>query len=220
MLIGFSFLTGIWDHFAGVTLAGLVLVAFFLFPPLEVLGQLHWVGIAVVIFAIGRQAPEAGRPRQAANGWRVQVSPERAVVWLRVLTGIAIMAPALGEKIWNPRIAGAFLDQHPGFNFPHAYLGMTWVSDDLFVVAAGAFELVIGALLISGLLTRVVIITMWLPFNITLPFLPPQELLWHLPFFGIMYFLLVHGANLAPDTDRVGAVTSPANRGAPGGRRR
>ncbi len=93
------------------------------------------MGIAVVIFAIGRQAPEAGRPRQAANWWRVQLSPERAVIWLRVLTGIAIMAPALGEKIWNPRIAAGFLDQHPRFNFPHAYLGMTWVSDDLFVLA-------------------------------------------------------------------------------------
>jgi hypothetical protein len=55
-----------------------------------------------------------------------------------------------------------------------------------------------------------VIIAMWLPFNLTIPFLPPQELLWHLPFLGIMYFLLVHGANLSPDTDRVGAVAAPA----------
>ena len=46
--------------------------------------------------------------------------------------------------------------------------------------------------MISGLLTRVVIIAMWLPFNLTIPFLPPEELLYHLPFLGIMYFLLVH----------------------------
>jgi hypothetical protein len=51
---------------------------------------------------------------------------------------------------------------------------------------------------------------MWLPFNITIPFLPPEELLWHLPFFGIMYFLLVHGADLAPETKRVGRVGSAA----------
>jgi hypothetical protein len=55
-----------------------------------------------------------------------------------------------------------------------------------------------------------VIIAMWLPFNVTIPFLPPQELLWHLPFFGIMYFLLVHGADLAPETNRAGRVTSRA----------
>ena len=206
VLIGFCFLTGLWDRIASVVLVVLVLLGLFLFPPLDVLAQLHWVGIAVVIFAIGRQAPEAGRPRQTAGWWQVQVSPEMAVVWLRTLTGAAIMAPALSEKIWNPGIAEAFLRQHPGFNFPHAYLGMTWMSDERFILAAGIFEFVIGALLISGLLTRVVIIAMWVPFNVTIPFLPPEELLWHLPFFGIMYFLLVHGANLAPETKRVGRV--------------
>jgi uncharacterized membrane protein YphA (DoxX/SURF4 family) len=210
-LIGFCFLTGLWDRIASVLLAVLVLLGLFLFPPLDVLAQLHWVGIAIVIFAIGRQAPEAGRPRRAEGWWRVQLSPERAVVWLRALTGAAIMAPALSEKIWNPSIAEAFLRQHPGFNFPHAYFGMAWMSDDRFILAAGIFEFVIGVLLISGLLTRVVIIAMWLPFNVTIPFLPPEELLWHLPFFGIMYFLLVHGANLSPETKRVGrAVASPA----------
>jgi hypothetical protein len=56
-----------------------------------------------------------------------------------------------------------------------------------------------------------------LPFNVTIPFLPPQELLWHLPFLGIMYFLLVHGANLAPDSKRVGAVAPPGFDEPPGG---
>ncbi len=84
------------------------------------------------------------------------------------------------------------------------------MSDERFILVAGIFEFVIGALLISGFLTRVVIIAMWVPFNITIPFLPPEELLWHLPFFGIMYFLLVHGADLAPETRRVGRAGSPA----------
>jgi uncharacterized membrane protein YphA (DoxX/SURF4 family) len=210
VVIGFCFLTGMWDRIASAVLVLLVLVAFFLFPPLDVAAQLHWVGIAVVVFAIGRQAPEAGRPRRDTSWWDATLSPEGAVVWLRTLTGAAIIAPALTEKILNPAIAEAFLRQHPGFNFPHAYLGMTWMSDDRFILAAGIFEFVIGALLISGLLTRVVIIAMWLPFNITIPFLPPEELLWHLPFFGIMYFLLVHGADLAPETKRVGRVGSAA----------
>jgi len=143
VLIGFCFLTGIWDRIASALLVVLVLLGLFLFPPLDVVAQLHWVGIAVVIFAIGRQAPEAGRPRRNARWWQAQVSPERAVVWLRVLTGAAIMAPALSEKIWNPNIAEAFLRQHPGFNFPHAYLGMTWMSDERFILAAGIFEFAI-----------------------------------------------------------------------------
>jgi hypothetical protein len=48
--------------------------------------------------------------------------------------------------------------------------------------------------LISGRLTRVVILGMWLPFNLTVPFLPPVEMLGHLPIFGIMYLLLVYGS--------------------------
>jgi hypothetical protein len=54
-------------------------------------------------------------------------------------------------------------------------------------------EGVIGVLLLSGLLTRVVILFMWVPFNLGTPFLPPQELLGHLPIFAIMYLLLVYG---------------------------
>ena len=198
VLIGFSFITGILDRLAAVALALLVLLGFFLFQPLDVLAQFHWIGVALVVYAIGRQAVEAERPRRPPRWPPVQVAPETAIVGLRVLTGIAIMAPALGEKIWNPGIAMAFLHDHPGFNFPHAFLGMGWMTDERFALTAGIFELAIGAMLISGLLTRVVIIAMWLPFNATVPFLPPQELLYHLPFFAIMYFLLVHGANLAP----------------------
>jgi uncharacterized membrane protein YphA (DoxX/SURF4 family) len=198
VLIGFSFVTGMADRIGSAALVLLVLVGLFLFQPLDVLAQLHWVGIAIVIFAIGRHAPEAGRPRRT-GWWAFRPSPKIAVVWLRVLTGIAIIAPALSEKLWNPAIAEAFLRDHPTFNFPHAYLGMSWMTDDLFILSAGIVEFVVGGLLISGVLTRVVIVAMWLPFNLTVPFLPPEELLYHLPFFGIMYFLLVHGTNLAPD---------------------
>jgi uncharacterized membrane protein YphA (DoxX/SURF4 family) len=212
VLIGFSFVTGIADRIASSALVALLAIALFLFQPLDAVAQLHWVGIAVVIFVIGRQAPEAGRPRRTGL-IQGRLSPERAVAWLRVTTGIALIAPALSEKILNPGIAEAFLRHHPTFNFPHAYLGMSWLTDDRFILAAGIAELVIGVLLISGVLTRVVIIAMWLPFNVTLPFLPPEELLWHLPYLGIMYFLLVHGADLALDTDHVGTVIArePAN---------
>ena len=203
VLIGFSFVTGNWDRLASAVLVGLVFGAFLLFPPLDVLAQMHWLGIAVVIFVIGRQTPAAGQPRRR-GWWRGRLSPEAAVVCLRVATGVAIIAPALSEKLWNPQIAEAFLRQHEGFNFLHAYLGVSWLTDDRFILAAGSFEFVLGLLLISGVLTRVVIIALWVPFNATIAFLPPQELLWHLPFFGIIYFLLVHGANLVPDSARPG----------------
>ncbi|MDQ6692556.1 MAG: hypothetical protein M3Z13_07295 [Candidatus Dormibacteraeota bacterium] len=198
--IGFAYLTGLADRAASLLLAGLVATSFLLFPPLEGLALLHWLGLALVIFVIGRQADQAGRPRDA-GGLKLPVGPSGAVTGLRILTGIAIIAPALSEKVWNPAIAQAFLHHHPQFNVPHYFLGMSWFSDDLFILAAGVAEFVIGVLLMTGLLTRVVILGMWLPFNLTVPFLPAPELIWHLPILGIIYFLLVHGANMSPDTD-------------------
>jgi len=199
--IGFAFITGIADRAAAVALVLLVGLSFLLFPPLDALAQVYWAGIAVVLFVIGRQADVAGQPRKSTR-WPVQVTPERAVAALRILTGIAIVAPAFAEKIWNPRLARAFLYQHPEFNFPHHLLGISWMSDERFILAAGIAESTIGILLITGLLTRVVIIAMWVPFNLTIPFLPAPELIWHIPVFGIIYFLLVHGADLAPDSSR------------------
>lgn len=75
--------------------------------------------------------------------------------------------------------------------------GLSWFSDDTFILAAGIVEATIGVLLVSGVLTRVVILAMWLPFNASIPFLPPEELIGHLPIFGIMYVLLVHGSGSA-----------------------
>jgi uncharacterized membrane protein YphA (DoxX/SURF4 family) len=210
VLIGFSFVTGLGDRIGSLALVALVLIGFFFYQPLDVLAQLHWVGIAVVIFVIGRQAPEARRPR-STGWWDYRPSPEKAVIALRVFTGVAIIAPALSEKLWNPAIAEAFLREHPTFNLPHA-LGISWMTDDRFVLAAGSVEFVIGVLLISGVLSRVVIVAMWLPFNLTIPFLPPEELLYHLPFLGIMYFLLVHGANLAPKSNKVETGAAPRAR--------
>jgi len=201
VLIGFAFITGILDRLAAIALALLVLLGLLLFPPLDALAQFHWIGVALVVYAIGRQATEVERPQHMPGWLPVRLSPKTALVGLRVLTGVAVMAPALSEKIWNPAIAQAFLHDHPGFNFVHAYLGIGWMSDERFALAAGVFEFAVGVMLISGVLTRVVIIAMWLPFNATVPFLPPRELLYHLPFFAIMYFLLVHGANHASRTE-------------------
>ena len=212
VLIGFSFITGIADWVGALLLIALWPLAFFLFPVFDVLDQLFWIGIGVVVLVIGRSATEGGMAR-AWFGARSPAWPARAVAALRVITGVAIIAPALDEKIWNPALGAAFLVHHPGFNIiMQTSLGLGWFSNDWFVLAAGIVEALIGILLISGLLTRVVILGMWLPFNLGVPFLPPQELLGHLPILGIMYFLLVHSSGIAPGESlhRTGLPGSPS----------
>jgi len=58
----------------------------------------------------------------------------------------------------------------------------------------------------------VVFLGMWLPFNVGVPFLPPQELLGHLPILGIMYVLLVHNSGIAfgESVHRSGLTGSPS----------
>jgi uncharacterized membrane protein YphA (DoxX/SURF4 family) len=212
LAVAFSFVTGLADWVAGGVVIGLALLAFGLYRPTDALDQLYWVGIGLVLVIIGRFAAAA----YPARPWFHRRNPAwsaRAVAALRVIAGLAIIAPGLDEKVWNPELGEAFLAERPHFNFPRTLLGLEWCTDERFVLLAGVVEATIGLLLISGLLTRVVILGMWLPFNIGVPFLPPQELLGHLPIFGIMYFLLVHGAGIAPGE----SLDRPAPPGAPAG---
>jgi len=196
ILIAFSFITGIGDWIGALTLIALGPLAFLLFPPFDVMDLLFWAGIGVVVLIIGRQAVEGGQARPWFQA-RSAAWPARAVAALRIITGVAIISPALSEKVWNPAFGALFVAHHPTFNVLRTYLGLRWFTTDRFVLAAGIVEALIGVLLISGFLTRVVIIGMWLPFNLGIPFLPPQELLGHLPILGIMYFLLVHSSGIA-----------------------
>lgn len=197
ILVALTFITGLFDWAGALLLGLLVAVSFLVSGPLDGIGNLYWLGIAATVLMIGRLGIEHGdlRPHLRFMG---RASAARTVALLRVLTGVAIAGSALREKIWDPQLGNAFLHSHPQFNVPHHYLGLAWFNDERFVFAAGTAELVIGALLISGLLTRLVIVAMWVPFNLTVPFLPPVELLGHLPIFAVMYVLLVHGAGVAP----------------------
>jgi len=190
VLVAFSFITGLGDHVGAAALALLWLACAVLFGLPDALEQLLYIGIGVAIFVIGRTAPLAELPRPPFS------SPEwgpRALMILRTVSGLSFLSLALIDKIWTPGLGLAFLQQYPHFNVLRL-AGFQWATDDAFVLLAGLVETTIGALLISGRLTRVVILGMWLPFNLTVPFLPPVEMLGHLPIFGIMYLLLVYGS--------------------------
>ena len=51
----------------------------------------------------------------------------------------------------------------------------------------------IGMLLISGAFVRLMTLILWVPFNLTLPFLGWRELVGHLPIYGIMGLLVIWG---------------------------
>jgi hypothetical protein len=194
--IAFSFVTGIADWVGALALIALVPTAAALGSPLDVFEQVLWAGIAFAVLIIGRGSVDG----QEARAWfqnRDAAWASRAVTVLRISTGVSLIAVALGEKLWNPDLGRAFLSGHSAFNVFEGIPGLEWVSAEAFVLLIGLAEAAIGAALISGRLTRLVVLAMWVPFHLGLPLLPNQELVGHLPVFGIMYVLLVHRGRAA-----------------------
>lgn len=186
LFVAFTFVTGWLTRVGGGVLIGLVVAAFALFPPDRAAEQLLFAGIGAFFLIQGRGlfAPAGQLSRRWAEYWSRY--SRMALPVMRVFTGVSILWLAFSEKLLNPQLALAFLESRPEFNFVQL-LGFSWFTNELFVYAAAAVEATVGVLLIAGVLPRIVILFMWVPFNIAIPFLPPEELLGHLPILAVMY---------------------------------
>jgi len=71
------------------------------------------------------------------------------------------------------------------------------VSDAAFSDLAGAVELALGLVLISGIGTRLAVLVAVIPFNLTLLVFGWEELVGHLPIYGIFLVLLIEGSGRA-----------------------
>ena len=194
IVVALSFFYGALTRIAAAVLALVWLSGFLFFAPLEPLEMGHFLGIAAFLFATGRgplafdmllQRLHRPIPRLLGPG----------LTTLRVATGLSIAITAFSEKLGNVPMALAFLERHP-FNFFPA-IGLGAVDDTTFVLLAGTVELTFGLLLASGAFVRTTILILWLPFNLTLPFLGWAELVGHLPLYGIMALFLVAGERRA-----------------------
>jgi hypothetical protein len=155
---------------------------------IPILERVDLLGIALFLVVL---PPDDARP-----GGAVEADPGRlatALLGLRFLVGSALVVLAFTEKLARPELAMAFLDRYPAFNILQA-LGLG-VSDSAFIRIAGGVELLFGLLIISGALPQVTVIAAGIPFNATLFFLGPSELIGHLPVYGAMLVLIVYGSD-------------------------
>ena len=187
VFVAFTFISGVLTRVGAIALILLFLFMFFLYPAWAVLEQTVYVGIALYLLIMGRGLVRPGPHREPlsrfARYWRI------APLLLRLGAGISIAVLAFTEKLIDPALAEAFLKTHASFNVAQL-IGLTWFNNERFILAAGAVELTIGLALISGILPKIVVFGMFVPFNLALPFLPPAELLGHLPIFAVMYTIL------------------------------
>jgi hypothetical protein len=189
IVVALSFVYGALTRLAAAALALVWLAGTLLFGPLELLEMGHFLGIAAFLFATGR-GPLAFDMLLQRLHRPIPHLLRPGLTTLRVATGLAIAVTAFTEKLGNVPMGVAFLARHP-FNFLPA-IGLD-VDDATFVVLAGTVELTFGLLLASGAFVRTTILVLWLPFNLTLPYLGWTELVGHLPLYGIMALLLVAG---------------------------
>lgn len=151
------------------------------------LENLHYLGAAAFFFCTGRGPQSIDRMLFPA----LEPSPalaRRALTALRVSLGLGFAFVAFSEKLANPALATAFLDQY-SLNFT-AGLGVP-LSDRAFIWCAGTAELLIGLFLAFGIFPRVIILAAWGIINLTLTLFSWVELVGHLPIYGILAVLLI-----------------------------
>jgi len=191
-LCGLMILLGLATRAAAILLALLGIVAMAPFTFESILENVHILGIAVFLFIVGRGPISLDRIRRVKPPTDHKDAPVAALTLLRIALGFGIAFGALTEKLLNPGLAQALLDKLPFLNVARPF----GIGDPQFAYLAGVGELVIGAVIISGQLTRPAAAIGAVIFTATLPIFGWSELLGHLPFYGIMFMLFI-----APDAD-------------------
>jgi hypothetical protein len=190
IVIALSFLYGAATRVGAALLALIWLLGALWFGPLLLLEHALFLGVAFFMFVMGRGPGALDMTLKRLHRPIERLVP-RAVPVLRVLTGIGIVTLAFTEKLWNVPMGVEFLERYPLNFFPA--IGFAGISNADFILIAGTVELTFGLLLISGAFVRLMTLILWVPFNLTLPFLGWRELVGHLPIYGIMALLVIWG---------------------------
>lgn len=168
-------LAALWA--AGIPLVGLE-------PMLE---NALYLGFAAFFFLAGRGPYSIDRllfPRVEPPA----ASAKHAVTALRAGLGLSFVVVAFTEKFANVPLAQAFLREYP-LNFTSA-LGVP-LPDEVFILLAGAVELLVGLFILSGVFVREIVLIALIPTNLTLTIFNWAELIGHLPIYGILAVLLI-----------------------------
>jgi len=191
-LCGLLIVGGLFTRFAAVLLAVLGAAAMFPFNVESILEQVHILGIAIFLLIAGPGQLSFDARRRARGALEHEDAPAAALNLLRIAMGFGIAYGALTEKLLNPPLAQALLDQSRFLNV----LRPLGVSDPVFIWLAGVTELVIGVVIVSGQITRPVMAVGFALFSVMLIVFGLPEFVGHLPFYGIMITLFI-----APNAD-------------------
>ena len=189
--VALSLFYGGLTRIAAGALAGLWVVGIPILGLQPMLDNAMFLGFAAFFFFAGRGPlsidrllfPRFEPPAELAR---------HAIPAIRIGVGASFIASAFTEKFANLPLALSFLEKYP-LNFSGA-LGVA-LPDELFVLGAGSVELLIGLWLVLGIFVREIVVLAWFPTNVTLTLFAWEELIGHLPIYGVMAVLLVWGSS-------------------------
>ncbi len=189
--VALSLFYGGLTRIAAGALAGLWVAGIFLLGLQPMLDNVLFLGFAAFFFMVGRGPISIDRllfPRFEPPAELARY----AIPAVRIGVGASFVASAFTEKFANLPLGLSFLERYP-LNFSEA-LGIP-LPDELFVLGAGSVELLIGLWLVLGIFVREIVVIAWFPINVTLTLFAWEELIGHLPIYGVMAVLLVWGSN-------------------------
>lgn len=117
---------------------------------------------------------------------------EWAIPLLRFWAGVALIILAFTEKILHPELGLQFLQTYH-WNIMNT-LGLTFFTDQRFILCAGSAEVLFGILFLCGLVTRLNTIAFAVVLVTTAVVLGPSEVVGHLPILATALVLLVYGS--------------------------
>ncbi|HUH07742.1 MAG TPA: hypothetical protein VML96_08045 [Egibacteraceae bacterium] len=191
-LVGVWLIAGVALRPAALAVAALGPLGMVLAGPVAVLEAADLLGIALFLALLPPGAHRYGARPVTAGQIRVPL------LALRLCVGGALIVVALTEKLLNPELTAAFLEDYPALDV-FALLGLD-LDAAAYIRFTAAVEILFGLLIISGAAPQAAVILAGIPFNATLFFLDRGELIGHLPIYGAMLALLVYGSSrtLAP----------------------
>lgn len=195
LLVGLAFVIGIFPRFMSLLGFTLYIIALGIFPWSDVLSYLFFVGIFAFLFITGDPSLPKVRSMKIFPNLEdfshLKEAKPYAMAFLRMFAGLAIMFVAARFKLYEPGYALEFLRTH-SVNFMPS-LGFVNFSNELFVLAAGITEVLLGFLIFLGLLPRLAGAVLIVCFTLTLGLFGIYELLGHLPLFAVAFSLLIKG---------------------------
>ena len=142
VVIGIMFVVNIKPRIAALSVLGLCLILLYKVGIMAFSENLILVCLAIYFFI--RHSPK--------NSIFAKLD-KHAVEIVRIGTGIALIIMAFTEKLAYPELGLAFLNIHH-WNFM-ANMGLTWYTNNLFVLSTGFAEMIFGIIFILGYLTRI-----------------------------------------------------------------